>query len=64
MAHDAVEYLNGEREIGAARIEPTTTRPLADADGLDFVDVRGMPTPSKAWRSRPRFPHDMSSRTR
>ena len=39
--HDAVEYLNGEGEIGAARIEPTTTRPLADADGLDFVDVRG-----------------------
>jgi magnesium chelatase family protein len=39
--HDAVEYLNGEREIGAARVEPTAMRPPADADGLDFVDVRG-----------------------
>jgi magnesium chelatase family protein len=38
--HDAVEYLNGEREIGAA----TGHRPsgsLGDGDGLDFTDVRG-----------------------
>jgi magnesium chelatase family protein len=39
--HDAVEYLNGEREIapshatGARRVRP------GEGDGLDFADVRG-----------------------
>ena len=38
--HDAVQYLNGEREIGSAA---GASQPAASAggDGLDFVDVRG-----------------------
>ena len=39
--HDAVEYLNGERDIAPARADPTTSGPSADAEGLDFADVRG-----------------------
>ncbi|HUM16012.1 MAG TPA: YifB family Mg chelatase-like AAA ATPase [Candidatus Nitrosotalea sp.] len=39
--HDAVEYLNGERNIGPARVDRAAIRPTADADGLDFADVRG-----------------------
>jgi len=38
--HDAVEYLNGEREIGPATGTHIGTR-LGDGDGLDFTDVRG-----------------------
>jgi magnesium chelatase family protein len=37
--HDAVEYLNGEREIAPVRPDPVWT--TGDADGLDFADVRG-----------------------
>ncbi|HSL48743.1 MAG TPA: YifB family Mg chelatase-like AAA ATPase [Candidatus Deferrimicrobiaceae bacterium] len=38
--HDAVEYLNGEREIGPAAGTHVGAR-LGDGDGLDFTDVRG-----------------------
>jgi magnesium chelatase family protein len=38
--HDAVEYLNGEREIGPATGDPLASRAGAP-DGLDFADVRG-----------------------
>jgi len=38
--HDAVEYLNGEREIGPSPGERPAGRGV-DADGLDFTDVRG-----------------------
>ena len=40
--HDAVEYLNGEREIAASRPHGGSGGPAApDRDGLDFADVRG-----------------------
>jgi magnesium chelatase family protein len=40
--HDAVEYLNGEREIAPTRPEGGSGAPAApDRDGLDFADVRG-----------------------
>ena len=40
--HDAVEYLNGEREIAPARPDAGSGDPAApDRDGLDFADVRG-----------------------
>ena len=40
--HDAVEYLNGEREIAASRPDGGSGGPAApDRDGLDFADVRG-----------------------
>ena len=40
--HDAVEYLNGEREIAPARPDGGSGAPAApDRDGLDFADVRG-----------------------
>jgi len=39
--HDAVEYLNGEREIGPTRVERTALAAPIEADGLDFSDVRG-----------------------
>ena len=40
--HDAVEYLNGERDIAPARPDGEAAGPLrADGDGLDFADVRG-----------------------
>ena len=40
--HDAVEYLNGEREIAPARPDGEAAGPLrVDGDGLDFADVRG-----------------------
>ena len=38
--HDAVEYLNGEREIGPAAGSRGATR-AGEGDGLDFSDVRG-----------------------
>jgi magnesium chelatase family protein len=38
--HDAVEYLNGEREIGSVTSTGGTGRD-GGGDGLDFVDVRG-----------------------
>ena len=38
--HDAVEYLNGEREIGSVTSTGGTGRDVG-GDGLDFVDVRG-----------------------
>ncbi len=38
--HDAVQYLNGEREIGSA-VGASGPDPGASGDGLDFVDVRG-----------------------
>lgn len=38
--HDAVEYLNGEREIEPARPGGRGPAPL-EGDGLDFADVRG-----------------------
>ena len=40
--HDAVEYLNGEREIAPAPPDASpAARPPPDRDGLDFADVRG-----------------------
>jgi magnesium chelatase family protein len=38
--HDAVEYLNGEREIGPAAGSRGAAR-AGEGDGLDFSDVRG-----------------------
>jgi magnesium chelatase family protein len=38
--HDAVEYLNGEREIAPA-VPPGGGAGPGDGDGLDFADVRG-----------------------
>jgi magnesium chelatase family protein len=38
--HDAVEYLNGEREI-TPTTPPGGRTASADGDGLDFADVRG-----------------------
>jgi magnesium chelatase family protein len=38
--HEAVEYLNGEREIGPATGNGAVTA-AGEGDGLDFVDVRG-----------------------
>ena len=38
--HDAVQYLNGEREIGSA-VSASAPDPGPGGDGLDFVDVRG-----------------------
>jgi magnesium chelatase family protein len=38
--HDAVEYLNGEREIVAATGRPGNGR-ASEGEGLDFADVRG-----------------------
>ena len=39
--HDAVEYLNGERDIAPASGERAAGGFALDADGLDFADVRG-----------------------
>ena len=40
--HDAVEYLNGEREIAPTRPDGGSGGPATtDRDGLDFADVRG-----------------------
>jgi magnesium chelatase family protein len=38
--HDAVEYLNGERDISPIRSDGVMSRGT-DTDGLDFTDVRG-----------------------
>jgi magnesium chelatase family protein len=38
--HDAVEYLNGERDISPIRSDRVMSRGT-DTDGLDFTDVRG-----------------------
>src|SRR5258706_1681455 len=38
--HDAVQYLNGEREIGSA-VGASGPDPGASCDGPEFVDVRG-----------------------
>ena len=39
--HDAVEYLNGEREIEPVRSHRLAGGSTSDGDGLDFSDVRG-----------------------
>ena len=39
--YDAVEYLNGEREIEPVRSPRAASGSTPDADGLDFSDVRG-----------------------
>ena len=39
--HDAVEFLNGEREIPPASPDQAWGGPPIDSDGLDFADVRG-----------------------
>ena len=39
--HDAVEYLNGEREIPRVTVDRAASASFADRDGLDFADVRG-----------------------
>lgn len=39
--HDAVEYLNGERQIPPVSVDRATLSAPADGDGLDFADVRG-----------------------
>ncbi|MGH7372795.1 MAG: YifB family Mg chelatase-like AAA ATPase [Candidatus Rokuibacteriota bacterium] len=39
--HDAVEYLNGEREIPRVTVDRAASPSSADGDGLDFADVRG-----------------------
>ena len=45
--HDAVEYLNGEREIPAHRHDPGDWAAGVEPDGLDLADVRG-----HAWAKR------------
>jgi len=45
--HDALEYLNGEREIPAHRHDPDAWNAGPEADGLDLADVRG-----HAWAKR------------
>jgi magnesium chelatase family protein len=39
--HDAIEYLNGERDIEPVRAGRVMGEPTTDTDGLDFADVRG-----------------------
>src|SRR5712692_9845800 len=39
--HDAVEYLNGEREIPPVTVGRAASASSVDGDGLDFADVRG-----------------------
>ena len=40
--HDAVEYLNGERDIAPTRPDGSSGGPATpDRDGIDFADVRG-----------------------
>jgi magnesium chelatase family protein len=39
--HDALEYLNGEREIAAHRHDEDAWNAGPEADGLDLADVRG-----------------------
>ncbi len=39
--HDAVEYLNGEREIGPVSVDRAASGSFVDGDSLDFADVRG-----------------------
>jgi magnesium chelatase family protein len=39
--HDAVEYLNGEREIGSMKAGRPARPAAPDNEGLDFADVRG-----------------------
>ena len=39
--HDAVEYLNGEREIPRVTVDRAAGASPANGDGLDFADVRG-----------------------
>ena len=51
--HDAVEYLNGEREIGPA-FGTRRARREGDGDGLDFADVRGHAHAKRGARDRGR----------
>ena len=39
--HDAVAYLNGEREIPPVTVDRAASASSAEGDGLDFADVRG-----------------------
>jgi magnesium chelatase family protein len=45
--HDALEYLNGERDIPAHRHDADGWTAAAESDGLDLADVRG-----HAWAKR------------
>jgi magnesium chelatase family protein len=39
--HEAVEFLNGEREIPRSGVDRVALAASTDGDGLDFTDVRG-----------------------
>ena len=45
--HDALEYLNGERDIPAHRHDVDGWSAVPERDGLDLADVRG-----HAWAKR------------